>query len=102
MDYKVIWSDEAIEDLGKAVQDIARQNPIAAKRTGEKILKKVGVLAQFPRFGRRYAKLGRDDVREFPVPPYRVIYFVRDATRIVIILTVWHGARQEPDTLRGI
>jgi len=32
-----------------------------------------------------FAKLGREDVREIPVPPYWVI-IVRDATRVVTIL----------------
>ena len=88
MDYRIIWLDDAIGDLRKAVEYIAQYNSIAAKRTGDTILEKVQLL-------------GRDDVREIPVPPYRVIYFVQDATRVVTILTVWHGA-QEPETLPGL
>jgi plasmid stabilization system protein ParE len=53
-------------------------------------------LARFPRLGRAYAKLGRDDVRELPVPPYRVIYRVDDAAYTVTVLVVWHGAMQGP------
>jgi len=102
MDYQVIWLDEAIDDLRKAVRYIAEDNPIAAGRTGKTFFKKVKVLAQFPRFGKVFAKLGRDDVRELPVPPYRVIYLIQDLQRIVMVLTVWHGARQEPETLPGL
>ena len=102
MDYKIIWLDDAIGDLRKAVEYIAQYNSTAAKRTGGTILKKVQLLGRFPRLGEVFAKLGRDDVREISVPPYRVIYFVQDATRVVTILTVWHGARQEPETLPGL
>jgi toxin ParE1/3/4 len=102
MDYQVIWLDDAIEDLGKAVKYIARHNPAAARRTGDAILKKAELLAQFPRFGKIFAKLRRDDVREVPVPPYRLIYHIRDANRTINILIVWHGARREPDALAGL
>ena len=102
MGYHVIWLDEAIDDLRRAVSHIAKDNPMAARRTGERIFKQVKVLVQFPRFGRVFPKLGREDVREIPVPPYRVIYHVHDPDRTVNILTVWHGARQEPEPLPGL
>jgi toxin ParE1/3/4 len=102
MDYQVIWPDDAIGDLRKAVEYIAQYNPIAAERTGITILKKAQLLARFPRLGKVFARLRRDDVREVPVPPYRVIYFVQDTTHTVTILTVWHGAQSEPDPLPGL
>ena len=96
MDYKVIWDDEAIEELGQTVRFIAPHNPVAARKTGETILKKAGNLGAFPRLGKVFSKLNRDDVREIPVPPYRIFYHIKDAEHIVRILKVWHGARQEP------
>jgi len=97
MDYQVIWDDEAIDELGQAVQFIAPQNSAAARQTGEMILKKAGSLGTFPRMGKVFPKLNRDDVREIPVPPYRIFYHIKDAEHIVRILKVWHGARQEPE-----
>jgi toxin ParE1/3/4 len=97
MDYKVIWDDEAIDELGQAVRFIAPHNPTAARKTGETILKKAGNLGTFPRLGKVFSKLNRDDVREIPVPPYRIFYHIKDAEHSVRILKVWHGARQEPD-----
>ena len=102
MDYKVIWDDEAIAELGQAVRYIASNNPAAARKAGEVILQKAGMLGSFPRLGKVFSKLNRDDVREFPVPPYRIIYHVKDAERSVRMLKVWHTARQEPDTLPGV
>ena len=44
MDYQVIWDDEAIAELGKAVRYIASDNPLAARKTGETIIQKAGTL----------------------------------------------------------
>ena len=97
MDYQVIWDDEAIAELGQTVRFIAMHNPSAARKTGATVLQKVGMLGAFPRLGKVFQKLNRDDVREIPVPPYRVFYHIKDAEHSVRILKVWHGARQEPD-----
>ena len=97
MDYQVIWMDEAIDDLKSIVLCIAEDHPEVAQRWGEKLRHKPLALSEHPRLGRRFKKMGREDVRELNVPPYRIIYHVQDAARKVWILTVWHGARQEPD-----
>jgi plasmid stabilization system protein ParE len=97
MDYKVIWDDEALEELRQAVRHIAQHNPAAARKTGGTILDKAGMLGAFPQLGKAFHKLSRNDVREIPVPPYRIIYHVKDSERSVRILKVWHGARQEPE-----
>jgi toxin ParE1/3/4 len=97
MDYKVIWDDEAIAELAKAVRYIARHNPVAARKTGETILKKAALLGAFPHLGKTFPRLNQEDVREFPIPPYRLVYHVKDAELSVRIMNVWHGAREEPD-----
>jgi plasmid stabilization system protein ParE len=97
MDYKVIWDDEAIEELARAVRHIAQHNPSAARKTGNSILQKAGLLAKFPEMGKVFRKLNRNDVREISVPPYRIIYHIKDAEGCVQILKVWHGARREPE-----
>ena len=97
MDYQVIWDEEAIEELGRVVRHIAHYNPAAARKTGEAILHKAGLLGKFPELGKMFRKLNRSDVREIPVPPYRIIYHVKSTEHAVRILKVWHGARREPD-----
>lgn len=97
MDYKIIWDDEAIEELGLAVRRIAQDNPATAHKFGGIILQKAGMLGAFPRLGKIFRKLNRDDVREIPFPPYRIIYHVKDAEKCVRILKIWHGARREPE-----
>lgn len=97
MDYKVIWSPQAVETLGEAVSYVARDNPSAARKLGVAILEKAQLLGRFPRLGKIFAKLAREDVRETPASSYRMIYHVQDHNRSVTVLTVWHGARKEPD-----
>ena len=51
MDFKVIWSDEAIADLREICSYIAQHNPEAALRMGNGILDHVRILARFPFIG---------------------------------------------------
>lgn len=97
MDFKVIWTPRGLATLRSALEYVAERNPNAAARLASTMLKAVGRLARFPQLGHVFYKLGRDDVREIPVRPYRIFYRVHEAQRVVFILTVWHGARQEPD-----
>lgn len=97
MDFKVIWTPRGLETLRSALEYVAERNPDAAARIGSAILRSVGRLEQFPQLGHVFHKLGRDDVREIPVQPYRVFYRVIESQRVVYVLTVWHGARQEPE-----
>ncbi len=97
MDCKIIWLDDALHDLDQALQFIAADNTRAAGKLGDAILKKVGLLARFPRLGRVYQKLNRENVREILVDPYWIIYRVEDDAKTVSIITVWHTAREEPE-----
>lgn len=96
MGYKVIWTDEAIEDLRRLVAYIGRDNPSAAVRFGEELIRKSMLLADHPRMGRMLRELRRDAFRELVVPPYRLIYEIEDSSLTVRVRLLWHGARQEP------
>jgi len=79
------------------VEYVAARNPTAARRLGERILVKADLIRKHPRIGARFRLLDRDDVREFPVPPVRLIYRIQDDIRTIHVLTVWHGTRDEPE-----
>ena len=102
MDYKIVWSDRSLIHLEGIVYFIGEDNPSAARKMGENIFHKVSLLAQFPRLGKVYGELNRDDVREIPAPPFRIFYQIMDADKAISILAVWHGARQEPEALLGL
>ncbi len=56
MGFKVIWSDQAIQDLRELCAYIARHDPEAALRMGNGILDHVDILAQFPFIGPPYPR----------------------------------------------
>ncbi len=96
MDFKVIWSDGAIEDLRDLCTYIARHDPEAALRMGNGILDHVHILAQFPFIGPPYPRGTREPLREIVFRSYRIFYDVCEESRRVDILHVRHGAREEP------
>ena len=97
MDYQIVWSPEALSQLGDLVRFISSDNPSAAEKMGTAIIEKILLLGQFPRMGKMFRKMNRDDVREILVSPYRIIYQIHESEKRVSISTIWHGARQEPD-----
>ena len=97
MGYKVIWTDEAIDDLRHAVAFIARDNPAAAVKLGEAILRKSMLLADHPRLGRVLQKLRRENIREIPIAPYWLIYEIDEKASAIFVRVMWHGARQDPE-----
>jgi len=96
MDFKVIWSDEAIGDLNDICTHIARQDVEAAVRVGSGIVEHVRILGQFPFIGPTYPRGTRGPLREIVFRPYRIFYDVSEPSHRVDILHVWHGARDEP------
>jgi addiction module RelE/StbE family toxin len=97
MDHQVIWTDEAIADLRQLVAFISQDNPAAAVRLGEEIIRKSMMLVAHPRLGRMLRKSKRDTLREIIIHPYRIIYEIDDLSRTVRVRVLWHGARQEPE-----
>src|SRR5215831_15532822 len=96
MDYKVIWSDQAIGDLRDICSYIAQHDPQAALRMGNGILDHVRILAQFPLIGPTYPRGSRGPLREIVFRSYPIFYDVSEESQRVEILHVWHGARDEP------
>lgn len=96
MDFKVIWSEEAIEDLRGICTYIADHDPQAAWRMGRGILDHVRILASFPFIGPPYPRGSRGPLREIVFRSYRIFYDVSEELYRIEILHVWHGARDDP------
>jgi toxin ParE1/3/4 len=96
MDYKIIFSGPAIDDLEGIVRFIARDNQPAAGRFGGKLIASVRPLATFPRLGRVVPEQTDENIREIILNPYRIFYRVKDEARVVEIIRFWHAARGEP------
>jgi addiction module RelE/StbE family toxin len=97
MAFKIIWSEQARDDLQSIVLFIAQDNSPVAESFGYLLMSKVDVLAQFPLIGRVVPEENDETVREIVLRPYRIIYKVLAEKQMVAIARVWHGARGEPD-----
>jgi toxin ParE1/3/4 len=93
------WTDPAQTDFLEILAYIARDNPAAAERVGQRLLSAIDTLAAQPRLGRPGRVAG---TRELVVPrlPYVAIYRIIEATHSplsqVEVLRVLHGARRWP------
>ena len=97
MDFKIVWTFRAREDLRDLAAFIAKDNPPAAIKLGELIFGRVEALEKFPEIGRIVPERGQPDIWEIVVNPYRIVYRFRKRESLVEILRVWHGARGEPE-----
>jgi len=97
MDYRVVLSPSAREDLHDLVTYIAADIPSAAERFGMRIISESMRLGGTPEMGRIVPEFGRPDLRELVVRPYRIVYRVKRDTRLVEVVRVWHAARGVPE-----
>ncbi|AUB84411.1 type II toxin-antitoxin system RelE/ParE family toxin [Candidatus Thiodictyon syntrophicum] len=98
---KVRWTDQAYLRLAEIEDFIARDNPKAAARMGERIIERGEALADQPYCGRPLPELPGAELREIIVGNYRVVYRLREDH--VEVLTVFEGHRLLPaeDLLEG-
>lgn len=95
MDFKVLITDSALNDLREIVEFAARDEPRAAERLGDKLVTRALSLATLPeRYALHDAKRG---IRKMPLSPYPIYYTCDEAAGIVHVLHFWHGARIRPD-----
>jgi len=95
MDYKVVLAPRAIDDLRDIVLYIAPERPDAARKLGLALVEKTKVLAQFPFSGRIVPEFQNRLIRELILQPYRIVYRVDEANKVVGVARYWHGARQD-------
>ena len=93
---RVRWLRTALTNLDAEAEYIAEDNPAAAGRTVQRILRAVKLLEKNPAVGRAGRVAG---TRELVVAgtPYILPYRVRGEA--VEILRVFHGARKWPEKL---
>jgi toxin ParE1/3/4 len=90
---KIVWASRAAAALQREHAYLSFDNPVAADRVRDRILRAVESLAQFPTSGRT----GRlPDTRELVITGtlYIAIYRVRAAG--VTVLAVFHTSRKDP------
>ena len=99
MDFELVWTSLARDDLREIVSYVARDNPAAALRVGERILSSVEPLKNMPQMGRKVREREDETIREIIRGNYRIIYRVREDQQAIEIWRIWHGARGTPELL---
>ncbi len=91
MAYRVVWSPRAVEDLEAIAQYIAVDSNAYAAAVVKRILDIARHLSQFPYAGRIVPEFADENIREWFVYTYRIIYRIEN--RVVTMATVIHGKR---------
>jgi len=97
MAFKINWTQRASRDLAAIAVHIAAERSDAAVREAGNILRKVDLLARFPEMGPIYRRTPQAEFRSVVSGNYRIVYRIRLEEPTVDIVTVRHGARDEPE-----
>ena len=91
--YQVVFTSYASGDLERIVRYIARNNPDAAQRFGEKLVDRALSLSEalVGQSGGRLPK--RPGVRKLIEGNYLILYRILPEQNKVRVLRFWHGAR---------
>jgi len=94
VDYRLLYTQKALNDLADIVGHIATDNAEAATRFGRSLLDHVELLAHFPRMGQ--AIRGRTRVRKLLHSPILVYYRYHEDRKLIEVLHLRHGSRKPP------
>ncbi|MGD8177389.1 type II toxin-antitoxin system RelE/ParE family toxin [Marinimicrobium sp. ARAG 43.8] len=91
---KLVYTDDAIEDLKRLREFIASHAPSAASRIASELTEKISLLPDFPLMGTPVEMApSPDSIRDMVFNKYLVRYSVHP--NAVIILRVWHQLEGE-------
>ena len=93
---RIVWTEEAISDLESIREFIARDSPHYGNVVAAELVEAVDRLIDFPESGRLVPEISRGDIREIIHGTYRIVYQLRDGSKLVQILTVFRSSRTFP------
>ncbi|MFY9743259.1 MAG: type II toxin-antitoxin system RelE/ParE family toxin [Candidatus Sulfotelmatobacter sp.] len=94
MDYRLLYSQRALNDLAEIVGHIAEDDADAASLFGNSLLDHVDLLTRFPRMGSIIRR--RPQVRKLVHSPFLIYYRLDDNKRLIEVVHLRHGARKPP------
>ena len=100
LEYKVIWTDTAENDLKAIIEFISIDSPRNALNILKKIKQKASNLYSLPERGRIVPELQSQGIlqyREIIIPPWRLMYRITE--REIYVLTVIDSRRNVEDIL---
>lgn len=96
MDYQVIWTEPAIENLGEIVRVIALDNRTAAQQLGLELVTRMEITQKFPRSGPFFRRVDGREIRCLTHGNYRLYYGILEQPSRVEVLAIRHSARDQP------
>jgi toxin ParE1/3/4 len=96
MDYQIVLSPRAIQDLGEIVRYISLDNPVAAERFGHALIDAALALKAFPERGRFVPEFGDRIPRELIYRSYRIVYRINTEKKTIAVARFWPAARGKP------
>ena len=94
MDYRLLFTQRALDDFAEIIGRIAEDDGEAASRFGNTLLDHIELLSRFPRMGGTIR--ARSRVRKLSHSPILAYYRVREDKRLVEILHFRHASRKAP------
>jgi plasmid stabilization system protein ParE len=94
VDFRLLFTQRALNDLAEIIGRIAEDDADAAGRFGNSLLDHVELLTRFPRMGGTIRKRAR--VRKLSHSPILVYYQLREDKHLVEILHLRHASRKTP------
>lgn len=94
--YHINWLPGALQDMARLRQFIKKENPVATKKAGQRILSAVNILLKNPEAGMPSPDEDCDAFRDLYVPfgrgGYTIRYRIKQQT--IIIVRVWHSREE--------
>lgn len=94
MAYKILFTEDALDDLEDLLDYIRADNEAAAEMLGTALLKHVELLQDFPRICTPVHR--RPNVRKVIHSPVRIYYRLHERKNLIEVLHFWHGAKRGP------
>ena len=96
MDFKLIWSESSIEDLGAIVRFVAlRDGADMARLIGFGIYDRAQLLTRHPEAGSVLAEKRDARWRKLIFKSWKIAYRIDRKARVVYVVRIWHAAQNE-------
>lgn len=94
--YQISWLPNAIQDVARLREFIKKNNPIAAKKAGQRILEAVKILTNNPEAGMPYPDEDCEAFRDLTAPFGQGNYIIRYRIQqqSIIIVRIWHSREE--------
>jgi plasmid stabilization system protein ParE len=94
VDYRLRYTETALDDLAEIIGHIAEDDEEAASRFGRALLDHIELLTRFPWIGDTVQQ--NRNIRKLTHSPILVYYRVDENAGLIFVLQLRHGSRKPP------